>query len=131
MKNLLPFVISSLPLLTIHTTTYAEIIDDIYGNCIAESGTINNTIVNACSSLASSEYKKSMTADYNRIYHALKKTNPKDAKKLEQSQIAWLEYRNKYCELTGKYIGSPMYEYCPMQLNHQRAIELNEMSHDF
>lgn len=109
----------------------AEVDNSIYDTCVQESGTINNGVVAACSNFASEAYKKNITTDYRIIYAALKKTNPDDAKKLEDAQIAWIEYRDKHCELAGGYIGSPMYAYCPMQLNLDRALQLSQMSESF
>nr|WP_277399204.1 lysozyme inhibitor LprI family protein [Achromobacter xylosoxidans] len=49
---------------------------------------------------------------------------------MEQTQKAWLAYRNGHCALAGAHVGSPMYEYCPMLLNINRADELRELAGD-
>ena len=51
-----------------------------------------------------------------------------DAIKFENSQKSWLKYRNNHCELMGSYVGSPMYNYCPMLLNESRVAELKELA---
>ncbi|MEA5599286.1 lysozyme inhibitor LprI family protein [Rivularia sp. UHCC 0363] len=51
-----------------------------------------------------------------------------DAQQFEQSQKAWLTYRDTHCKLAGSYVGSQMYSYCPMQLNILRVTELRELA---
>lgn len=110
---------------------YASASDDVYTQCLNSKDTINNMIVYECSDLASTDARKRMTLSYNKIYASLKKDSPEDAVKLEESQLAWIEYRDKYCDMAGRYVGSPMYEYCPAQLNMERANQLEEMAQSF
>lgn len=98
----------------------------MYSKCASEAGTMNNSVVSACSNLVSKKAKQEITAHYKSIYQRLLKF-PADAQKLESSQKAWIEYRDGHCSLAGSYIGSPMYGYCPMNLNSARALELHEL----
>lgn len=103
-------------------------LDKIYDRCVKKAGTINNGVVEACSGEASAAAKKQIGLYYNKVYNRLLKTAPDDAKKLEEAQQAWISYRDKHCNLAGSYVGSPMYSYCPMQLNISRAFELQELA---
>lgn len=104
---------------------------DYYSDCVDRADTINNGVVSHCSTVASDTYKQQITAYYRKIYSALKQSNPDDAKKFEQAQQAWLVYRDNHCALAGSYVGSPMYDYCPMLLNAARSAELEEMASSF
>jgi uncharacterized protein YecT (DUF1311 family) len=99
----------------------------VYSDCLAKAGGINNGSVEACSSTASDGAKAEMTRLYRALYSRLLAENADDAAKLERAQKSWLVYRDLHCELAGSYVGSPMYAFCPMQLNIGRVIELREM----
>lgn len=103
-------------------------LDKIYDRCVEKHGTINNGVVDACSGEASAAAKKQINLYYNKIYSRLLKDVPEDAKKLEQSQKAWVVYRDNHCQLMASYVGSPMYSFCPMRLNIARADELQELA---
>lgn len=105
--------------------------EDIYSRCINQAGGTNNAVVLGCSVSASDVYKKKINRAYQKIYTGLKADEPEEAQKLENSQKAWLAYRNNHCELMGKYVGSPMYDYCPMELNKQRSEELEAIAEQF
>ncbi|MCF7520580.1 DUF1311 domain-containing protein [Neisseria sp. ZJ106] len=105
--------------------------DDIYERCTQEAGMMNNAVVYECSERASAVYKKQINLAYRKIHTALQKDNPEAAQKFENSQKAWLAYRNQHCELAGQYIGSPMSSYCPMELNQARSAELQELAESF
>ncbi|HSX71810.1 MAG TPA: lysozyme inhibitor LprI family protein [Pseudomonas sp.] len=77
-----------------------------------------------CAEGASESAKKEMNRVDQRLYLKLQKTSQEDAQQLENSQKAWLIYRNAHCGLLGKYDGSPMYTICPMKLNIDRVAEL-------
>ena len=100
--------------------------DAMYSKCTNKAGTMNNSVVSACSNVVSEKAKQEITAHYKSIYRRLLEY-PKDAQRLESSQKAWIEYRDGHCSLAGSYIGSPMYDYCPMNLNSARALELREL----
>jgi len=99
----------------------------VYNDCLAEAGGINNGTVDACSSAASSSAKAEMTRLYRALYSRLLAENAEDAEQLERAQKAWLVYRDLHCQLAGSYVGSPMYSFCPMQLNISRVGELREL----
>lgn len=100
--------------------------DALYSKCTNKARTMNNTVVSVCSNAVSTKAKQEITAHYKSIYHRLLKY-PHDAQKLESSQKAWIEYRDGHCSLAGAYVGSPMYDFCPMNLNSARALELREL----
>ena len=100
----------------------------VYSDCLAKAGGINNGTVEACSSAASDGAKAEMTHLYRALYSKLLAENADDAARLERAQKSWLVYRDLHCELAGSYVGSPMYSFCPMQLNISRVIELREMA---
>ena len=101
--------------------------DALYAKCVDKAGPINNGVVAECSGQVSEKAKIEITRRYKSIYARLLMTNLKDAQKFESSQKAWLLYRNTHCDLAGAYIGSPMYSFCPMNLNSVRALELRKL----
>ncbi len=105
--------------------------ENIYDNCVKQAGTINNTVVSECSNEANIFYKQQINKNYNTIYKALLKQSPDNAKAFELSQKSWLKYRNNHCQLAGTYIGTPMYDYCPMILNEIRSKELKQLAEGF
>lgn len=109
------------------TAANAKDYSDQYDRCLSEAGATNNTSVLNCSSSVSASVKAEINALYGKLHARLAQQSPEDADKLEQTQKAWLVYRNGQCELATSYVGSPMYGYCPMLLNIQRADELREM----
>lgn len=98
--------------------------DALYDDCLEQASAINNSVVMMCanevSTLANSEVKRR----YQSIYAYLLSENAQDAAQFSASQKAWRNYRNTHCQLAGAYVGSPMYEYCPMNLNAARALDL-------
>ena len=116
--------------LVIVTSAHAEI-KDYYSECTSKYKSMNNTVVYECSSYADERYKKIINQNYNKVYKALKSSNPHEAEMLEKSQKGWLDYRNNYCALAGEYIGTPMHAYCPQQLNKNRAEELDTLADGF
>jgi uncharacterized protein YecT (DUF1311 family) len=112
------------------TSAHAEI-KDYYSECADKYTSMNNSVVYECSGYADEKYKKVINASYNKIYKALKSTDPNQAAALEKSQIGWLDYRNNYCSLAGSYIGSPMHAFCPQELNKNRAEELDTLADSF
>ena len=103
-------------------------LDTIYDRCVKKHGTINNGVVEACSGEASDAAKKQINHYYQKAYVRLQQQSPDDAQKLEEAQKAWISYRDRHCSLAGSYVGSPMYSYCPMQLNIARVHELQELA---
>ncbi|MBP6242504.1 MAG: DUF1311 domain-containing protein [Hydromonas sp.] len=123
-------------LLFVSISTYGKTsadYDKLYSDCVGKTieennlGGINNGVVDACSNYVSDIAKKNITRLYKIFYNRLNADSPDDALKFEASQKSWLAYRNTHCELMGQYVGSPMYGFCPMQLNQARAAELQEL----
>lgn len=128
MKTLIS--VTSLVLLTIALQTHADSrseYDLMYDKCVAKIGPINNSVVTICSEAVSEKAKKEIANRYTSIHARIFADSPEDAEKLEHAQKAWIQYRNTYCNLAGTYIGSPMYSFCPMNLNTARALELREL----
>ena len=101
-----------------------------YDRCLRDAGVTNNGTVGACAEGVSAAAKREINTLCARIQARLASDFPEDAAKLEQTQKAWLAYRNGHCALAGAHVGSPMYEYCPMLLNISRAAELRELAGD-
>ena len=108
---------------------YQKLYDVCVDEVIAENSlqSINNGVVEACSNHVSDVTKKDITRLYKLFYDKLNAESPADALKFETAQKSWLAYRNAHCELMGSYVGSPMYGYCPMNMNMARAVELQEL----
>lgn len=123
-------IASSLLMAATHTTAAPQTNDYAaqYDRCLEHAGGINNGTVEACSSSVDAKVKQEMNATYGRLHARLKIQSPGDADKLEDTQIAWLAYRNGQCGLATIYVGSPMHGYCPMMLNIQRLDELKGMA---
>ena len=102
----------------------------LYDRCLTEAGAVNNTSVLSCSESVSAQVKREINTLYARLHAKLAQEAPEDADKLEQTQKAWLQYRNGHCALATSYVGSPMYGHCPMLLNIARALELRELAGD-
>jgi uncharacterized protein YecT (DUF1311 family) len=100
----------------------------LYSKCLSDSGGINNGSVDACSSHTSAAAKKEITSLYKTIYDKFFAELPDEALKFEQTQRAWITYRNGQCSLAGSHVGSLMHSYCPMKLNIARVIELRELA---
>lgn len=103
-------------------------LDLIYDKCVKKSGIMNNSVVHVCSNTVSKSVKNEMNKLYDIIHKKLSEQSIDDAKKFEESQKSWLKYRKRHCELMGSYVGSPMYSFCPMQLNKIRVSELRELA---
>lgn len=103
---------------------------DQYDRCLKDAGAVNNGTVEGCSNAVSAAAKREINTLYAKVHARLATDFPEDAAKLEEAQKAWLVYRNGHCSLAGAHVGSPMYEYCPMVLNANRAGELREMAGD-
>ncbi|WP_020558422.1 lysozyme inhibitor LprI family protein [Thiofilum flexile] len=104
--------------------------ESIYDSCIKKAGGINNSVVATCSAASSEAAKKEMNRLYDIIHKNISEDSKEDAQKFEDSQKAWIKYRNNHCQLMGSYVGSPMYGYCPMKLNIARVLELKELANE-
>lgn len=103
--------------------------NSIYSACVQRAGGMaNNMVVYMCSDETSDKAKADINTYFNIMHKKLAQSDIEAARKLTLTQKAWLQYRNNHCQLMGQYVDSPMYSYCPMQLNIKRALELKEMS---
>lgn len=129
MKTIPVFLLALLMLLPFQASAQtAPNYDALYSACVDEHGPINNAVVEVCSNQVSERAKAEITRHYQAVHARLSAEHPEDAAKFEESQKAWLKYRNSHCSLAGAYVGSPMYGFCPMKLNADRAAELRELS---
>ncbi|MGJ5630532.1 lysozyme inhibitor LprI family protein [Nostoc sp. CALU 1950] len=100
----------------------------MYSKCLKAVGVTNNSSVDQCSRQTFKASEQEINRLYGKIYHQIASRQAEDAKKFELSQKFWLSYRDSHCKLAGAYVGSPMYSYCPMQLNISRVAELREFA---
>ena len=130
LNNKLPLLAITIALSAASMSAWAapDKYDAIYDKCVTDAGTMNNSVVHGCSTAVSDAVKKDMNRLYDVIYKNISENSADDAKKFEQSQRTWLKYRKSHCELMGSYVGSPMYSFCPMQLNKIRVQELAELA---
>ncbi len=101
--------------------------DEIYNQCVEESGTINNSVVLACSGKTFQASQQEIDNLYQKIFSQLLKQSPEDAQKFQIAHQSWSAYRDKSCEIARSYIGSPMSGFCPMKKNISRVEELREL----
>jgi uncharacterized protein YecT (DUF1311 family) len=102
--------------------------ESMYAKCLSDIGKNNNSSVMGCSDITSDAAKKEINSLYNTIHATILVSSKDDAAKFEASQKSWLNYRNTHCNLAGSYIGTPMYSFCPMQLNIVRVVELRDLA---
>jgi uncharacterized protein YecT (DUF1311 family) len=101
--------------------------DSMYNECLKNAGGATTGSVTACAEKTSLAAKTEINMLYQKAYGMLAKQSAADAAKLEHSQKSWVSYRNNHCELVTSYVGSPMFGFCPMQLNISRVNELREL----
>lgn len=126
MKLAATFLVLAFPILANAAAKESDL-SKMYDTCLKEAGPINNSVVYGCSEQVSAAAKEEVNSLYAKLHKTVSQRNPSDAEKLERSQKAWMTYRNGQCELAASYMGSPMYGYCPMQMNIQRIDELKAL----
>lgn len=102
--------------------------DIAYDSCVNKAGAISNGVIEQCSGVASEMVTKDLQSLYDKILKTMSEQSFEDAKKFENSQKAWLKYKETHCELMGSYVGSPEYSLCPLALDKLRAIELQQLA---
>jgi len=130
MRKRLPILVV-LSIILLSATSYCTTKEDTYQECVEDSGTMNNAVVYECSEKSMQETDKEIEELVDVIYNKIKERQLEedhDDQAFKESQVAWLEYRDNHCRLMGSYVGSPMYSFCPMQLNNARLVELKEMA---
>jgi len=96
---------------------------DSYSQCVDETiqelklGNINNAVVEICSTRTKTLYTKQIVQLLDRI-----KKQSQEYKQPER----YNDIMNQECRNAGAYIGSPMYEFCPMQKYAERLEQLKE-----
>ena len=106
---------------------------DPYSQCVDETlqrlklHNINNAVVAICSDKTKALYAKQIVRLLDQI-----KTQSKEYKQPERyqdimkSQQLWKNFVDQECGNAGAYIGSPMYQFCPMQKYAERLEQLRE-----
>lgn len=93
---------------------YSQCVDDIIQQL--KLGNINNAVVEICSTRTKTLYAKQIVQVLDQI-----KKQSQEYKQLDRyqdimkSQQLWKNFVDQECRNAGAYIGSPMYEFCPMQ----------------
>lgn len=104
---------------------YSQCVDDIIQQL--KLGNINNAVVEICSTRTKTLYAKQIVQVLNQI-----KKQSQEYKQLDRyqdimkSQQLWKNFVDQECRNAGAYIGSPMYEFCPMQKYAERLEQLEE-----
>lgn len=99
-----------------------------YQKCLDNQESMNNSAVYSCASEEAENSEQTIQQYVQCIHTALKKEDAQHAKQFIQSQHTWEKYRDTHCALATAYIGSPMYSYCPMQMNEERAKQLTQLA---
>lgn len=93
---------------------YSQCVDDIIQQL--KLGNINNAVVEICNTRTKTLYAKQIVQVLDQI-----KKQSQEYKQLDRyqdimkSQQLWKNFVDQECRNAGAYIGSPMYEFCPMQ----------------
>ncbi|MGR0304772.1 lysozyme inhibitor LprI family protein [Acinetobacter beijerinckii] len=106
---------------------------DPYSQCVDETiqelklGNINNAVVEICSTRTKTLYTKQIVKLLDQIKDQSKEYNqPERYSDIMKSQQLWKNFVDQECRNAGAYIGSPMYEFCPMQKYAERLEQLQE-----
>ena len=106
---------------------------DLYSQCVDKTiaelklGNINNAVVGICSSKTKAMYAKHIVKTLDQIKRQSQEDQqPKRYDDIMKSQQLWKIFVDQECDNAGAYIGSPMYEFCPMQKYEERLEQLKE-----
>ena len=106
---------------------------DPYSQCVDDTiaelklAGMNNGVVGACSNQAQAIYTKQIVKLLDQIKKQSKEyQQPERYHDIMKSQQLWKSFVDQECQNAGAYIGSPMYEYCPMQKYAERVEQLKE-----
>ncbi|MCU4579739.1 DUF1311 domain-containing protein [Acinetobacter gyllenbergii] len=106
---------------------------DPYSQCVDETiqelklGNINNAVVEICSTRTKTLYTKQIVQLLDRIKKQSQEyKQPERYNDIMKSQQLWKNFVDQECRNAGAYIGSPMYEFCPMQKYAERLEQLKE-----
>ena len=104
---------------------YSQCVDDIIQQL--KLGNINNAVVEIFSTRTKTLYAKQIVQVLDQI-----KKQSQEYKQLDRyqdimkSQQLWKKFVDQECRNASAYIGSPMYEFCPMQKYVERLEQLEE-----
>lgn len=98
-----------------------------YQDCLLNAGQLNNSVIHACAGNISRRVGLEITERLHLLRDIYSSEALQDVDKLNESQEAWLSYRDAQCDLSGIHIGSPMYSLCPMEKGIQRLNEINDL----
>ncbi len=108
---------------TIHP--YSRCIDDTIQQL--KLGNINNAVVEICSTRTKTLYAKQIVQLLDQIKKQSQEyKQPERYQDIMKSQQLWKNFVDQECRNAGAYIGSPMYEFCPMQKYAERLEQLRE-----
>ena len=106
---------------------------DPYSQCVDETiqelklGNINNAVVEICSTRTKTLYTKQIVKLLDQIKAQSKQyKQPERYSDIMKSQQLWKNFVDQECRNAGAYIGSPMYQFCPMQRYAERLEQLRE-----
>ena len=120
----------------LNTSVFAKTQDkaiDPYSECIDDTiqqlklGNINNAVVEFCSTRTKTVYAKQIVQLLDQIKKQSQEyKQPERYQDIMKSQQLWKNFVDQECRNAGAYIGSPMYEFCPMQKYAERLEQLEE-----
>ena len=106
---------------------------DLYSQCVGQVivenklPSINNAVVEACSTQATQNYQKQIVKLLDKIKaQSQENKQPERYQKIMKSQQLWKAYVDQECQNAGEFIGSPMYGFCPMTEYKSRVASLGE-----
>lgn len=106
---------------------------DPYSQCVDDTiqqlklGNINNAVVEICSTRTKTLYVKQIVQLLDQIKKQSQEyKQPERYQDIMKSQLLWKNFVDQECRNAGAYIGSPMYEFCPMQKYAERLEQLKE-----
>ncbi|WP_336938324.1 lysozyme inhibitor LprI family protein [Acinetobacter modestus] len=118
------------------TSVFAKMRDkaiDPYSQCVDDTiqqlklGNINNAVVEICSARTKTLYAKQIVQLLDQIKKQSQEyKQPERYQDIMKSQQLWKNFVDQECCNAGAYIGSPMYEFCPMQKYAERLEQLKE-----
>ena len=104
---------------------YSQCVDDIIQQL--KLGNINNAVVEICSTKTKTLYAKQIVQVWDQIKKQSQEyKQPERYQDIMKSQQLWKNFVDQECRNAGAYIGSPMYEFCPMQKYVERLEQLEE-----
>ena len=104
---------------------YSQCVDDIIQQL--KLGNINNAVVEICSTRTKTVYAKQIVQLLDQIKKQSQEyKQPERYQDIMKSQQLWKNFVDQECRNAGAYIGSPMYEFCPMQKYVERLEQLEE-----